>query len=188
MIWWPPVTKSSLPDCPASPGLSWDVQARRRGFGRYEQLNKNNDMVTFEAAYQVTWSDLDSNRHLRNTAYLDYAAQTRFLYFDSRSFGPSEFSKFDIGPAVLEETVHYRKELGFLQEFLVDMRCAGTSRDGRKFIMANRFLGVDRKPYAEIRSFGIWFDLSSRSPSTPPERLLGAMQCLEKTEDFEILD
>ena len=52
--------------------------------------------TTFE--FQVTWADLDANRHLKNTGYLDYAAQSRFLYFAAGGFGQQQFAELNIGP------------------------------------------------------------------------------------------
>ena len=43
-------------------------------------------MHTFD--FQVTWADLDSNAHLKNSRYLDYAAQARFLYLAAAGFTP----------------------------------------------------------------------------------------------------
>jgi acyl-CoA thioester hydrolase len=36
--------------------------------------------VTNAWQFTVVWGDLDANQHMRNTAYLDYAAQSRFIF------------------------------------------------------------------------------------------------------------
>ncbi len=68
----------------------------------------------YEAEFRVTWADLDSNRHLRNTGYLDYAAQTRMLYLDQAGFSPKDFAEHNVGPIVFEDTVRYKREINFL--------------------------------------------------------------------------
>ncbi|HKZ73564.1 MAG TPA: acyl-CoA thioesterase [Steroidobacteraceae bacterium] len=54
--------------------------------------------------FTVLWGDLDANQHMRNTAYLDYAAQSRFVFLASQGFGPGEFRRHRMGPVVLRDT------------------------------------------------------------------------------------
>lgn len=35
----------------------------------------------FYKEFQVIWADMDPNRHMRHTAYNDYAAQLRVSFF-----------------------------------------------------------------------------------------------------------
>jgi acyl-CoA thioester hydrolase len=137
--------------------------------------------------YTVSWSDLDANVHLRNTRYLDYAAQTRFLYLKENGFTPADFKSADIGPVVFSEQIRYQKELHFLEEFSVTMQVGGISEDGAKFIMVNRFLKKDGRLAAEVITRGAWFDLQARRVKTPPDGLMEAMQRMERTEEFESL-
>ena len=139
---------------------------------------------TVSFPFQVTWADLDSNRHLRNTGYFDYAAQSRFLYFASCGFGPAKFAESGIGPAVITETIRYRKELGFLEEFRVDLLCGGTNATQERFEFVNRFMGADGVMHAELKTRFVWFSLRQRKPATPPQQLLDAMINLPRTEDY----
>ena len=36
------------------------------------------DGVAFTCPFEVRWADLDGNRHVRNTAFSEYATHTRF--------------------------------------------------------------------------------------------------------------
>ena len=144
------------------------------------------ERVSFE--FQVAWADLDSNRHLRNTAYLDYAAQTRFLYFASQGIGAKEFDRLGIGPAVLNDQVTYRRELHFMEQFHVELLCGGHNPSNSKFIVVNRFFGTDGKMRAEVRSLFVWFDLRTRKAVTAPESLRLSLTALPQTDDYENLD
>lgn len=141
-------------------------------------------MSPFEAKFEVQWGDLDSNNHLRNTGYLDYAAQTRMLYFAAHDFTPDAFAEHAIGPVVLEDNVSYRRELRLLQPFRVQLACAGLSDNGAKFMLENTFLREDGKLCAKVRSRGIWMDLRSRKTLPPPVGLKRAMEDLVQTDDF----
>jgi acyl-CoA thioester hydrolase len=139
---------------------------------------------TFEAPFQVAWGDVDYNRHLANTAYLDYAAQTRFLYLAEAGFGPDAFAAHGIGPAVLKDEITYRRELKLLEPFSVQFLAAGQNPDRSRFILVNRFVNEAGQLCAELRSLGAWFDLTARRIVPPPPALLAAMEGLERTEDY----
>jgi len=145
----------------------------------------NQDMPRFP--YTVTWSDLDANVHLRNTGYLDYAAQSRFLYLAGKGFGPGEFRAAGIGPIVFSEEIRYLRELRFLETFEVTCELAGMNDDGSKFVLVNRFLRQDGGVSAEVVTRGAWFDLRERRVAVPPAALKEAMLALPRTEAFEQL-
>lgn len=142
---------------------------------------------TFEHTYQVAWDDLDANQHLRNTAYLDYAAQTRLLYLASQGFTTTEFQKHGIGPIVFEDNISYHRELFLLETFTVQVRTGGLNDSGSKFVLVNRILRDDGTLSAVVRSPGAWLDLKSRKIAAPPPLLKKVMEDLERDEDFQSL-
>lgn len=139
------------------------------------------------AHFQVSWSDLDANRHMGNSAYLDYASQSRFLYLSSAGFGPSEFQKTGVGPAIFEDRIQYRKELHFLQRFRVELWLSGQSDDGRHYAFESRFLREDDTLIALVNTRASWFDLNTRKVCAPPDALKAAMDALPRTEGFQVL-
>lgn len=142
-------------------------------------------MTAFE--FQVTWADLDSNAHLKNTRYLDYAAQARFLFLAEAGFTPQAFAEAKMGPVVFEDRVEYRKELRLLQHFSVRMQVGGLSEDGAKFIMVNEVLNPKGELCARVQTTAAWFSLDSRKVTPPPPALKAAMEQAERTEDFRWL-
>jgi len=141
----------------------------------------------YEYQYTVSWSDLDANVHMRNTGYLDYAAQTRFLFLKENGFTPAHFKEAGIGPVVFSEQIAYHKELHFLEGFSVTMELGGISEDGAKFIMVNRFKKADGRVAAEVVTRGAWFDLGARRVKAPPQALTDALLRLPRAETFESL-
>ena len=141
----------------------------------------------YERRFQVAWADLDSNNHMRNTGYHDYAAQTRFLYLNDHGFTPRDFAAFGMGPMVFEETIQYRRELRFLETFRVTYTIAGQSADGSRFIIVNRILKEDGTLSAQISSTGAWVDLKARKVAPPPDALKAAMDALVREPDFKEL-
>ncbi|WP_417317133.1 acyl-CoA thioesterase [Emcibacter sp.] len=143
--------------------------------------------IHFSAPFQVAWADLDYNRHMGNIAYFSYAAQTRFLFFAEHGFGPEEFEAAGLGPAALNETIRYHKEMKFLEKFTVNFLCAGMNAKKSRYIIVNQFIGEDGEMRAEIRTQFVWMDLNLRRAIRSPAPMAAILDALEKTEDFEEL-
>ena len=62
--------------------------------------------MTFEVDFNTKWSDFDPNRHMRHTAYNDYAAEARIRYFAHVGHPVDELAKDHIGPILFEEFTH----------------------------------------------------------------------------------
>lgn len=106
-----------------------------------------------------------------NSRYLDYATQTRFLYVASRGFSPADFRRHGIGPVIFEDRVTYRRELRFLDDFVVSHAYERLDEAGRKFTVTNRF-ARQGELVAEVTANGAWFDLAARAIVAPPAELL----------------
>ena len=71
------------------------------------------------------WSDMDFNAHMKNTAFLDKAADVRLMFFAEHGFPTAEFARLRIGPVVVRDEIDYRKEVELLQEIDVTLALAG---------------------------------------------------------------
>lgn len=133
------------------------------------------------------WADMDFNSHMRNTAYLDKAADVRMMFFAENGFPVQEFSRLKVGPVIMKDEVEYRSEVGLLQEIRVTLACAGLSDDGSRFVLRNEILRPDGKLCARVTSAGGWLDLGARKLVAPPPALLSTMSSLDRTDDFAML-
>ena len=134
--------------------------------------------------FQARWADMDFNGHMKNTAYLDYASDSRMLYFKENGFPLSEFSKLDIGPIVFKDTIQYFREIFMYETFVVTLRMKGFSQNGSKFHLVNDIRKTDGAKVAVVTSEACWFDLGKRQITTPPETLFTLLKGLERTEDY----
>lgn len=130
------------------------------------------------------WGDMDFNAHMKNTAFLDRAADVRMLYFAENGFPMSEFLRLRIGPVIMRDEVEYFREVGLLEEIVVGLALAGLSDDGSRFAIRNEVARPDGKLCARVTSTGGWLDLAARKVVAPPRELLAALQRLERTADF----
>ena len=133
------------------------------------------------------WADMDFNSHMKNTAYLDKAADVRQMFLIENGFPVEEFLRLKIGPVVMKDEVEYFKEVGLQQEITVTYALAGQALDGSRFLLRHEIFRPDGKLSARVTSTGGWLNLAERKLIAPPPTLLSVMNSLEKTGDFMVL-
>lgn len=143
--------------------------------------------TVFQRTMVAGWGDMDFNAHMRNTAFLDKAADVRFLFFAEQGFTVDEFMRLGIGPVVKRDELEYFRELRLLEEIQVRLESAGLSDDGSRFVLRNTFLRADAVLAARVTSAGGWLDLSARRLIVPPERLQAALRAIPRADDFQVL-
>lgn len=130
------------------------------------------------------WADMDFNAHMKNTAYLDKAADVRQMFLIDHGFPMEEFLRLRIGPVVMKDEVEYYNEVGLQQQITVTYGLAGHAPDGSRFLLRHEIFRPDGKLSARVTSAGGWLNLAERRLMAPPPALLSAMNALEKTNDF----
>ena len=69
-------------------------------------------MITmYKKDFEIRWSDIDANRHLANSAYINFMSHTRMAFLMENGFGQQEMAKHNIGPVVFYEHMYYFKEV-----------------------------------------------------------------------------
>jgi len=133
------------------------------------------------------WADMDFNSHMKNTAYLDKAADVRQMFLIEHGFPVEEFMRLKIGPVVMKDEVEYFKEIRLQQQIKVTYVLAGHALDGSRFLLRHEIFRPDGELSARVTSTGGWLNLTERKLVAPPPALLSAMNSLEKTSDFVVL-
>ena len=144
-------------------------------------------MSLYTKTLYAGWSDMDFNSHMKNTAYLDKAADVRQMFLMEHGFPIEEFLRLRIGPVVMKDEVEYFKEVGLQQQIQVNYALAGHSQDGSRFLLRHEIFRADGKLAARVTSAGGWLDLAARKLIVPPPALFEAMNLLQKTSDFAVL-
>jgi acyl-CoA thioester hydrolase len=142
----------------------------------------------FERSFIVGWEHLDANRHMQNTAYLDFCVNIRMGYFQENGFPTSEWQRLQIGPVVMRDEIEYWREFRLLDSVRVTLALAGLSEDASRFKLCNEFFRADGKLAARVTSTGGWLDLTARKLIVPPDALRIPIQRLARTNDFVHLD
>lgn len=141
----------------------------------------------FSERFAVRWSDLDANRHVRNTIFSELATHTRFRLLESNGFGQAEFEAMRFGPVMFREEIRYRRELVFGEDVTVTVLFAGLSADGSRWRVHQEVTRADGKQAALLTIEGAWIHLDSRKLVPPPRELLELLEGLPRTDDFGVL-
>ena len=145
------------------------------------------DGEAFECHFEVRWADLDGNRHVRNTAFSEYATHTRFRLLPAHGFTQARLESLRFGPVMMREEIRYRREVLFGDALRVNVRCSALSLDSSHWRVHQDVFRSDAREAAILTIQGGWIDLDSRKPIVPPAELASVLQRLPRTRDFEEL-
>ncbi len=141
----------------------------------------------YEKTLFAGWGDMDFNSHMRNTAYLDKAADVRMMFFSENGFPMEKFVALKVGPVIMKDEVDYFREVRLLEALRVTLSQAGLAEDGSRFVIRNEFYRPDGKRVATVTSSGGWLDLAARKLTAPPPDLFAALKALPRTADYQTL-
>lgn len=143
--------------------------------------------MKFLTTVDVRWSDLDSNRHVANTAYSSYMIEARMGFMRKGGFDVQSFAQMGLGPAIISEEFHYLRETMPDGTLRVDVELSGLSDDER-FIRFNHHL---YHPDGDLAVFSrctfCWICMSSRKVCHAPSELSAWIRGLVRSEDFRVL-
>ena len=141
--------------------------------------------MNFQVTFNTKWSDFDPNRHMRHTAYNDYAAEVRVRYFQEHGLSINEFAKLNIGPILFKEETSFYKEIHIGENITVKMELEGVSKNIERWRFNHQIFNETGKLAAEIKVYGAWIDLIKRKLTSPPEKFVTIFEELPKTSNFK---
>jgi acyl-CoA thioester hydrolase len=135
-------------------------------------------------SFETRWSDLDANRHVANIAYISFMVERRVTYLAENGFGQQKLVEYNLGPVVLSEEIHYRKEVLPGERVYVDIELVGHSEDFRFFKFSHTLFNSVGKMSAYSELLFAWIDLTTRKIKVPPPDLLETLLALPKSGNF----
>ncbi|MGB0892375.1 MAG: acyl-CoA thioesterase [Flavobacteriaceae bacterium] len=144
--------------------------------------------MSFTVNFTTRWADFDPNRHMRHSAYNDYAAEVRLRYFKKFDVTMADFAKDNVGPILFEENTSFRREIHLGENITANLQLTGLSENGERWKIRHQIFNEAGKLSAEINVYGAWLDLTKRKLTSPPKKFKFLFTELEKTEDFKIIE
>lgn len=137
--------------------------------------------------FEIRWSDLDANRHLANSAFVNLMSHTRMGFLTENGFGQKELSYYNLGPIVFYEHIYYFKEIFAGEPVTVTLELSGLSEDGMYFEFLHKIYDHEGNNCASCEMMGSWIDLDKRKLVGLPEELYSHLDIVPKTKDFKVL-
>ncbi len=144
-------------------------------------------MDAYTMTYEVRWSDIDANRHLRSSVYLDVAADLRSRYFTQHGLPPEVFDRLTIAPVYTSLTANFFREVRLGEILTVTYLLLGLSPQAIHWKVHHDFLKTNGKKAVTISVEGAIINLSTRQPTAPPPDILAVFQDIPHSRDFEVL-
>ena len=137
--------------------------------------------------FEVRWNDLDANRHLANSSYINFMSHTRLSYMMENGFGQNSMVTNNIGPVVFYEHMFYFREVFPGKPIRVSLQLKGISKNGMYFEFQHNFYNHEGENMARCNMMGGWIDLQTRKLRDLPNKHFLTLNELEKTGDFKNL-
>lgn len=141
----------------------------------------------YKKQFEIRWSDVDANRHLANSAYVNFMSHTRVSFFEDHEFSLTNLARFDISPVIFYEHIYYFKEAFLGAPITVSLEISGLSDDGMFFKFEHNFYNQKGENLAHCEILGAWINLKTRSLSPLPQHLLSEMETFPKSKDFKVI-
>lgn len=143
--------------------------------------------MNYQHEFTTKWADFDPNRHMRHSAYTDYAAEIRVRFFAKHGLSMDEFIKLNMGPILFKEETTFFKEINIGEDIVVDMTLESASEKFERWRFTHRILNAKGQVAAEVKVYGAWINLVKRALTTPPDVLIAVFKDLPKSEDFKVI-
>jgi acyl-CoA thioester hydrolase len=144
-------------------------------------------MDTYSRTIQIRWSDMDANRHLRHSAYYDYAAAMRIIILSDSGLTLKKLEEFEIGPILFREEAIFKREIRLDDKITVDVVLVKSTADFSRWSLRHQFIKEDGSIAALVNIDGAWLDLIKRKLVVPPALVQGIFASFPKTTDYELM-
>jgi acyl-CoA thioester hydrolase len=129
--------------------------------------------MTFSVPVTVRGYELDTQGHLNQAVYLQYAEHARWELLRAAGLPQDKLLADGVGPVALETTLRFRRELRGGDE--VRVTCRFEFNSNRTFRIIQEILTVDGAVAAEVTALGGLLDLTSRKLVADPRGRLRAL-------------
>ncbi|MEU3828493.1 acyl-CoA thioesterase [Streptomyces sp. SID161] len=123
----------------------------------------------FSVRVTVRGYETDTQGHLNQAVYLNYAEHARWSLLQAAGVGQTRLVGHGVGPVALETTVRYRRELLAGDE--VDVTCAFEWGTGKTFRIRQEIRKADGTQAAEITAVAGLMDLTERKLVADPRKV-----------------
>ena len=142
-------------------------------------------MSVLTKEFEVKWADLDPNRHVRHTAYNDYAANMRIKILEEAGITMSVLEKLRLGPILFREETLFHREVGMEGNIKMTVAILKAREDGSRWSFIHQMFRSDGIKAATIIVDGAWIDLDKRKLGVPTAEIRDMFLNMPRAVNFE---
>jgi acyl-CoA thioester hydrolase len=135
--------------------------------------------------FTTKWADFDPNKHMRHSAYNDYAAEARIRFFNEHGIDMNYFTTNQIGPILFKEETSFLKEINPGEDLKVSIELLGVSENGERWKIRHFIYKKNGVKAAQIDVYGAWIDYQTRKLTIPPASMMELFDHFKKTTDYQ---
>ena len=102
-------------------------------------------MEAYSFPYEVRWTDIDINRHVRYSAYIDAAAELRYHFLTQHGFPPNALDRLGFGLVYTSLTINFYREVLLGETLQITFCLAGMSPNKIRWKVRHDFLKANGK-------------------------------------------
>lgn len=133
----------------------------------------------------LRWADIDANRHLRHSAYYDFAAAMRMNILSGMGLTTGKLEDLQIGPILFREEAVFRREIRLEDRVSIDVHLLKSLEDFSRFSLRHSFVKENDVLAATVTVDIAWIDLTKRKLMIPDEFMRNIFAKFPKNPDFE---
>ena len=137
--------------------------------------------------YEVRWTDIDANKHVRYSAYIDAAAEQRYRFFTEHNLPPEAFDQLNIGPVYTTLVASFFREVRLGETLNIEYLLSGLSPSGVRWKVQHNFLKANGKKAVTVSLEGTILNLTTRQPTAPTPEIMAVFQLVPRSPVFEVL-
>lgn len=137
--------------------------------------------------FEIRWADLDANRHVANSSYVDMLSDTRMSYLNEHGVTQKYFEEQGIGPVIFSEELFYISEIRANEKISISLELLANTANGKYIKFAHCIFNTEHKLSVYSIVFFGWFNLTSRKLIEPPLKIKELFDTMSKAEGYELL-
>ena len=138
--------------------------------------------------FEIRWAELDANRHVANSSYVDLLSETRMSFLRENGFTQNKFEELRIGPVIFSEELYYIKEILPNEKIKISIELSGNDINFKYIRFSHCIFNQENKLSIYSETFFGWFSLDKRKLLVPPAELQNIIAGLSKSDNYQLLD
>jgi len=144
-------------------------------------------MDSYSQSYEIRWSDLDANAHVRYSAYIDATGDVRYRFFTEHGFPPERFTELGVGPVYTSIHAQFLREVRLGETVTITYALSGISANNARWRVHHEVLKSNGKKAVLIDLEGSIIDLATRRAVLPTPELVDIFNQVPRHTEFEVL-